>query len=285
MCGLVGMPELRNYRMTVAYDGTEFAGYQIQEAGRTVQGTLESALAKVTRCQVRIAAAGRTDAGVHALGQVVSFHSGWRHTPAELERAVNALLPPDVSVRSARVVEDSFHARYSALSRKYLYRIYQGAERMPLLDRYAWRRSEPLREERLAIATEALVGEADFGAFGKAPDGGSTVRHVLQATWSNREDPLTGAPMWMFAIQANGFLRGMVRRIVGTLVQVGEGSAEPDIMGALLAQPDPARTAAPAPAQGLFMVGACYAESGAENVNVSSRRGGEHRVRSARDKE
>ncbi len=258
MDGLSDVSAVQNYRMSVAYDGTDFSGFQIQRDGRTVQGALEEALSQITQRAVRVAAAGRTDAGVHAAAQVVSFRSKWRHSEAELERALNAVLPDDIAVRQVERVAETFHARFSASSREYLYRIYRAPVRVPYIDRYAWQVSHELQWERLASATRMLVREADFRAFGQTADGRCTVRRILRAEWL--EAPLMYGDVvgWDLHVEANGFLRGMVRRIVGTLVQVGQGALEPKVVEEIILSADPARAAAPAPARGLFFWRAWY---------------------------
>jgi tRNA pseudouridine38-40 synthase len=252
------MSGLQNYRMTVAYDGTDYAGYQCQPERRTIQGALEQALERITQSPVRVIGAGRTDAGVHAAGLVVSFRSEWRHSTQELERALNAVLPDDVAVREAAQVADSFHARYSAISREYLYRSYESSVRVPYLDRYAWRLDSGLDARILSAASAGLLGEADYRAFGQSVEGRSTVRTIHRAEWLAQAPGRWGVPGWEFWIEANGFLRGMVRRIVGTLVQMGEGGIAPDMMREIVASGDPARAGALAPACGLFFWRARY---------------------------
>jgi len=258
MDGPSDMSAAQNYRMSVAYDGTNYAGFQIQREERTVQGALEEALSRITQRAVRVTAAGRTDAGVHAAAQIVSFQSEWRHSEAELERALNAVLPDDIAVRQVERVAETFHARFSASSREYLYRIYRAPVRVPYIDRYAWRVNQDLHWERLARATGMLVREADFRAFGQAADGRSTVRRILRAQWSVPPVAYADVAGWDLKIEANGFLRGMVRRIVGTLVLVGRGALEPEMVEEIILSADPARAAAPAPARGLFFWRAWY---------------------------
>ncbi len=174
----------------VAYDGADFKGFQRQSAGkgRTAQGALEEALERVAGVATPVAGAGRTDAGVHATGQVVSFASDARLDPAAWQRALNANLPADVAVRAVREVAADFHARKSALARRYRYRIVVDAVRAPLVERYAWRVSHALDVAAMDEAARLLLGEHDFGAFGSSPrdrpaEGfrGSTVRTMLEA--------------------------------------------------------------------------------------------------------
>lgn len=258
MDGPSDMSAAQNFRMSVGYDGTNYAGFQIQREERTVQGALEEALGRITQRAVRVTAAGRTDAGVHAVAQTVSFQSEWRHSEAELERALNAVLPDDIAVGQVERVAETFHARFSASSREYLYRIYRAPVRVPHIDRYAWRVNQDLHRERLTRATGTLVREADFRAFGQAGDGRSTVRRIMYAQWSVPPLAFADVTGWEFRIEANGFLRGMVRRIVGTLVQVGQGALEPEMVEEIILSADPARAAAPAPARGLFFLRAWY---------------------------
>jgi tRNA pseudouridine38-40 synthase len=252
------MSEPQNYRMTVAYDGTDFLGFQSQPARRTVQDTLEHALRKVTQSEIRVAGAGRTDAGVHAVGLVVSFRSDWRHGSQELERALNAVLPGDVAVRELERVAETFHARFSAVSREYIYRVYESPVRIPHLDRYAWRLQSGLNADRLHRAGAMLVGEADFRAFGQAADGRSTVRSVYRSEWVRCPRSRWGVDEWEYWIEANGFLRGMVRRIVGTLVRVGQGLLEPEGIRDIIVAKNPALVGVAAPGSGLYFWRARY---------------------------
>ncbi len=242
--------------MTVAYDGSAYSGFQIQVDHPTIQGELERALASLTQQPVRVHGAGRTDAGVHAQGQVISFRTDWRHPLADLERGMNALLPGDIAVRDAMWASERFHARYSAVSREYMYKLYIAPIREPLLDRYAHRLARPLAWEAMEQAAAMLVGEGDWAAFGQAPAGENTTRTVYRAGWRPgqapwaSEHPIEVREFW---ITANGFLRGMVRRIVGTLIDVGLGAIAPDEFGEILRQRDISRASPPAPACGLAL--------------------------------
>ncbi|MDY7040531.1 MAG: tRNA pseudouridine(38-40) synthase TruA, partial [Chloroflexota bacterium] len=202
---------------TVEYDGTGYCGFQWQIGQPTVQGELERALAACTQEKIRITAAGRTDAGVHARGQVIAFHTAWRHPLADLERALNALLARDVAVRELALAEEGFHPRFSARSREYRYTVLNQPLRSPLARRFAHHWPHPLDVEAMDHAARALIGMHDFAAFGQPPQGENTVRQVMQAG-CKREGPFV-----YFDIEANAFLRRMVRSIVGTLLQVGSG--------------------------------------------------------------
>lgn len=248
----------RNYRALVEYDGTDYGGFQIQADRPTIQGELERALQRLTQGFVRVHGAGRTDAGVHARGQVISFRTTWRHGLQELHRALNAVLPPAIAVRALAPAPEDFHARFSALSRVYVYQIYTGPVRSPLLARFAHHVPQPLDLAAMNAAAEVLVGEHDLAAFGQPPEGENTVRVVQRALW--RVCPgEQGYPAWqvapriVFEIEANGFLRGMVRRIVSTLLAVGQGWLSYAEWREIVASRDMRRAAAPAPACGLCL--------------------------------
>ena len=248
----------------VAYDGTRFAGFQRQspDKGPTVQGTLEAVIQRIAGAAVPVEAAGRTDSGVHATGQVVSFEAPEKLTAETWRRALNALLPEDVAVRAVQAAPDKFHARWSALSRSYCYRIHRGAVRDPLRERYVWHTSQPLDVEAMAAAAGLLPGERDFGAFGSSPrdrpdEGyrGHTVREMLEAECS----PSSRYPDELeCAFTANAFLTGMVRRLVGTLARVGEGKLSVAEFQGILEAAAKAHPGAAAPARGLCFTGVAY---------------------------
>lgn len=207
---------MAHYKVIIAYDGTGFLGFQRQKTIRTVQFVFENALRSLGWKQRAIYAAGRTDTGVHASGQVVSFELDWKHTPIELCAALNAHLPADLVVKQVSETTCDFHPRYDAISRTYLYHLYYSEVRNPLRDRYAWRIWPTLELSLMDQAAAMLIGVHDFYAFG-TPNrpGGSTVRKVYHASWYKEESGLC------FKICANGFLYHMVRRLVYTQVLVG----------------------------------------------------------------
>jgi len=209
---------MAHYKVILAYDGTHFEGFQRQGRARTVQAEVEAALRNLGWQQRTIYAAGRTDAGVHATGQVIGFELEWRHSNQALVSALNANLPLDVAAKQAEIVSPAFHPRYSALARTYVYRIYTASERDPLRDRYAWRvHSPPVEVALLREAVSILPGSHDFSAFGAPPrKGGTTIRRVIRAEWQDREDEL------LFSVTANAFLYHMVRRMVYLQVLVGQ---------------------------------------------------------------
>lgn len=216
---------MARYKIILAYDGTSFAGVQRQAVVRTVQAEFEQALLKIGWHDASILIAGRTDAGVHAAGQVVSFDLAWQHPLADLLRAINANLPLDMAVQSIHEVDTAFHPRFDAQSRRYQYRIFFQAQRNPLRERFAWRVWQKADLALMQQAAQALPGWHDFGGFGSAltPQGG-TVRQVLLANWHDEGDDC------VFDIEANAFLYHMVRRIVFVLVRIGQGFVASDVI-------------------------------------------------------
>ncbi|HEX9044694.1 MAG TPA: tRNA pseudouridine(38-40) synthase TruA [Candidatus Limnocylindrales bacterium] len=240
-----GEPRPVRYRARVEYDGTDFAGFQVQPGARTVQGELEAALARLTggiRC--RVDAAGRTDAGVHALGQVIAFTYTGRLTATEIESALGGLLPPDVAAREVRRAPAGFHPRFAARYREYRYTVWNGP-RSPLRERQALGVRVPLDTAAMARAAEALVGRHDFSAFGAADP--QPVRTVHRIRVRRAGSVVT------IDVRADAFLRGMVRRIVAVLVEVGRGKMDEDEVAAALVARRPALQGATAPARGLCL--------------------------------
>ncbi len=259
-----------NLAALVAYDGTRFAGFQRQspDKGPTVQGTLEEALRRIAGEAITIEGAGRTDSGVHASGQVVNAHVPPRLDPPGWQRALNALLPPDVAVRAVCIAPEDFRARPYAVSRSYSYRILRDAFRSPLRERYAWRIAAPLDVAAMGEAAASLLGEHDFGAFGSSPlrakDGspGHTVRRLFVAECRQPTAEGEGAEGKGAEIEcrfsANAFLSGMVRRLVGALALVGEGRLSIADFQAILQARQKNHPGAAAPACGLCLTGVEY---------------------------
>ncbi len=249
---------MARYQVILAYDGTEFRGFQRQaRKARTVQGVLEVALRRIGWQGQSILAAGRTDTGVHASGQVVSFDLDWNHPPSALQAALNANLPPDVAARSVIEVKADFHPRYDALARCYQYRIFCQPVRDPLRERYAWRVWPAIELERLQQAATFLAGIHDFGAFGTPPrTGGTTVRTVSRAAWLQERTDL------IFEIVADAFLYRMVRRLVGLQVAIGQGVLQIESLHNLLkaagSEGTPSLVKPLAPPQGLYLVEVLY---------------------------
>ena len=244
------MPTLR---LVLEYDGTDFCGWQTQPVVRTVEGVLRAALTQVTTESPRLTAAGRTDAGAHSHGQVVGVALVRDWEPQELWRALNAVLPEDVSVRTAERAADTFHARHDALTRTYRYLVASRRARAPLLRRYAWQVADDLDTDAMAGAAAQLRGTHDFGAFGRSPrEGGSTVRtvnHVALRRLSHLDDEQL--PAHVIEVSADAFLYGMMRNIAGVLVAVGRGRMDSTDVAGMLAQPRRERSVTVAPARGL----------------------------------
>ena len=242
------------YRSLLEYDGTDFLGFQRQAAGRTVQGEVEAALGRIGWTGRTIWGAGRTDAGVHASGQVIAFDLDWQHGDEALGRALNANLPSDAAVRDTAACEESFHPRYSARGRRYRYTFYNQPVRSPLAARYAWQVWPALDPAALEAASAHLLGRHDFATFGTDPDEGTnTVRTVSTAAWH------TAPGGWLsFEIVAEAFLQRMVRSLAGALRRVGAGELTPDELAALLAARDRAKCPPVAPPQGLCLVEVLY---------------------------
>lgn len=210
------------------YDGTDFLGFQSQKRGRTVQDELEKALAEFSGSRIRIVGGGRTDTGVHALGQTASFTIDWQHDLDTLQRALNAKLPRDVAVKYLREVPEHFSARYSAQSRTYRYSVLNTRIRSPLRERDALWVDSRLDVEAMQHAAEQMVGRRDFGAFGSPPHGDNTVRRMTRAEVKRVGEYI------QFEFQADAFLYRMVRRLVGTLLKVGMGKLKPHEFQAIL---------------------------------------------------
>jgi len=220
-----------------------------------VQGTLEQALYRLTGQSTHLRFAGRTDAGVHASGQVIAAEVIWRHSLPDLERAWNAHLPGDIALRSlAEITDSSFHPRFSARSRVYQYTLWTAPWRSPLHARYTHHLPRPLDLQRMNQAAAALIGVHDFASFGQPPQEGATntVREVLRAVWRQNGN------IMQFEIEANAFLRRMVRTLAGTLLAVGLGQRPAESVSQLLATPDRKAAAPPVPACGLCLVEVKY---------------------------
>ena len=241
------------YRLLLEYDGTEYHGWQLQPDVRTLQGVLEAALATALRHPVRVAAAGRTDAGVHAMGQVVTFRNEHVVDPNVLRQTLNALTPPDMAVREVALTTDGFDARRHATARVYEYRLWTEPWRSAFWHRFTWHVPRALDLPAMRQAASRLAGEHDFSAF-RASDceSESPVRQVFHSGFSAAEG------LWVYRIEANAFLKHMVRAIVGTLVEVGAGRRQADTVADILASRDRRRAGRTAPPQGLILVAVRY---------------------------
>jgi tRNA pseudouridine38-40 synthase len=249
---------MRTFKAILSYDGSDFRGFQSQANARSVQSELEHALAEVDGKRVVVYGAGRTDAGVHALGQVASFRLANTIAAADLLRALNAKLPEDVRVLAVEEAVPGFNARFHARSKVYRYRISNTRLMSPFQRRYAWHVSRALELDAMRNASRALVGKHDFSSFhaigGKA---GTSIRTVTRSDWT--EEPMAGGGRLLtYEIEGTGFLKYMVRTIVGTLVEVGDGRRSVASVRELLTARNRAAAGRTAPASGLYLVRVDY---------------------------
>lgn len=250
---------MRAIMLTVAYDGTDYAGFQVQNNGPTIQGEIEGALSRLTSQPVRVTGAGRTDAGVHARGQTVGFRTACDHDAATYVRALNALLPRDIAVLRAETAPDDFHARYWATGKTYSYRIWTGRVRPVFERRYTHYYPHPLDTGAMRDGAALLVGRHDFAAFQAAgSSAGTSTRQITRLDVAVTDEGVR------LTVEADGFLYHMVRIIAGTLIRVGSGKLAPRAVGAILeskVRPDAGPTAPP---EGLCLEAVYYRrESGA----------------------
>lgn len=243
--------ETHTLQLVTQYDGGRFSGWQRQLDARTVQGEIESVLAQITGGIVPVAGAGRTDTGVHATGQVASIRLPARWTPEAVRRALNAMLPDDIWIAEAHRMAPEFHARFSAMARRYSYLVgTDEAARSPFRRRYEWAIRLPLNAEALAEESESLLGEHTFRAFAKARTAPVSDDHrcmIHEARWKPREGG------WEFEVEANRFLHHMVRFLVGTMIDVGLGRRPRGTIARLLAASDNLDTSTVAPAHALTL--------------------------------
>lgn len=245
---------MRTLRLVLEYDGTHFVGWQSQKSGRTVQDALEQALQILFKEPIRVIGAGRTDAGTHAFGQVAHFQTAAALPTDRLLRSLNGLLPADLAVRAADEVPADFHARYSATRKRYRYRIHQGKAAVNRAQ--VWTYHAALALAPMAAAAHSLCGDRSFAAFCKQdPPPEHLTCRVFDAVWSQRGSEL------IFEIEANRFLRHMVRILVGTMVEIGRGLRPPTAIADLLASGDRTAAGATAPACGLCLLWVAYPDS------------------------
>jgi tRNA pseudouridine38-40 synthase len=249
----------RNLKLTLAYDGCDFAGWQVQPDRATIQGTLAAAVEKVTSENVMPQGSGRTDAGVHALAQVASVQIASPIPAANLRVALNDALPRSIRVLSVEDVAEDFHARKSARAKTYRYRIYRGEICPPFLARYLYHHPYPLDEARMVAAAAIVVGEHDFTSFAAVdPEAGreesppNNVRTVYSSEWKREGEEM------IYTVRGNGFLHHMVRNLVGVFLVVGKGNLNADGVRRILELRQRSAAAATAPASGLFLVGVEY---------------------------
>lgn len=243
----------RNFSARVAYDGTAYAGFQLQPDQPTVQGGIEKALCKVLDGEVRVHGASRTDAGVHALGQMISFRHETTLPAGEIERAANALLDRDIRIGLVLERDDDFHARFSAKGKNYIYRIYRGKLESPFLDRYALWIWGDLDMERMKFAASLIPGERDFRSFSpRLNDGEKPVKNLSGVDVEEHDELLE------ISMTGSGFLYQMARRIAGSLVEVGMGGIGTDEIEGWLAKPETGACGFMLPAKGLYLVEVMY---------------------------
>ena len=244
---------MRNLKLTLAYDGTEFHGWQIQPKLPTVQGQLQETLRKLFNHDVLVTGSGRTDAGVHAHGQVASVETMRKIDPDAVLRGANALLPPAIRVLAVEEVSPEFHARRSARSKTYEYRIWRNPIVSPFHSRYVYAFRYPLDEKAIDRGTTCFLGSHDFTSFcATATEVEDRTRTIYQASWTRSE------PEWVFRIRGNGFLQYMVRTIAGTLIEIGQGRLDAEQIPRIFEARD-RRLAGPSlPAHGLHLISVEY---------------------------
>ena len=246
--------EEKNVKLVLAYDGTDYHGWQRQKNGLSVQEVVEEKISIMTGGPVRIHGSGRTDAGVHALGQVCNFTHRTRLTPEQFRHGLNSLLPEDIFIVEASPVSPGFHARFSAKSKTYEYRILNAPEPDIFLRHYVWHISRPVDTEKLRASFAFVAGRRDFSSFQSAGSGvADPVRTVLRA---EVHAGLNG--LILVLIEADGFLRHMVRNIIGTVVKAGTGEIAPEDVAGIMDARDRGAAGAKAPARGLFLVKVTY---------------------------
>ncbi len=279
-------PVLQTWKLTLAYDGTNFRGWQVQPGERTVQGEVQAALGRICGESPLPQGSGRTDAGVHALGQVASFALGAPIPAENLHRALNRTLPSAIRILEARIVPGTFHARHSAVAKTYEYRVFRGAICPPFLAPYVYACSWPMDMEALQRAARLFEGRHDFLSFAATdpdqtsrglepeaepkqrpiprpgfqtePPAPATVRTVFSSVWEGRPSP--EGELLIYRVRGSGFLHHMVRNLVGTMLEVGRGWLSADEIPGILAARSRAAAGPTAPARGLFLCSVEYAE-------------------------
>jgi tRNA pseudouridine38-40 synthase len=250
---------MRNLKLALSYDGSEFSGWQVQPDATTVQGTLASAIGRITGEKVLPQGSGRTDAGVHALAQVATFGTGSSIPAENLAKALNDILPPSIRILSAEEVAADFHARHSARAKTYRYRIYRAAICPPFLARYVWHYPYPLDEAAMSRAAPLVEGEHDFTSFAAVdPERGregqpiSNIRRIFASSWERDEDE------FIYTVKGSGFLHHMVRNLVGTFILVGKKTLQAEDVTGILEARNRSTAGATAPATGLYLVDVEY---------------------------
>jgi len=250
---------MRNLKLILSYDGAEFSGWQVQPDTTTVQGTLATAIGRITGEKVLPQGSGRTDAGVHALAQVVTFVTESSVPTENFTKALNGILPASVRVLGVEEMPEGFHARHSAKAKTYRYRIHRGSICPPFLARYVWHYPYALNEEAVIAAAPLVIGEKDFTSFAavdpeRGKDGGpvSNVRTIFSSAWERTEEEL------VYTVRGSGFLHHMVRNLVGTFILVGRGTFQVDDVTRIIDAKNRSVAGATAPASGLYLVNVEY---------------------------
>jgi tRNA pseudouridine38-40 synthase len=250
---------MRNLKLILSYDGSEFSGWQVQPDATTVQGTLALAIGRITGEKVLPQGSGRTDAGVHALAQVVTFVTESSVPTGNFVKALNDLLPASVRVLAVEETPPEFHARHSAHAKTYRYRIYRGSICPPFIARYVWHYPYRLDEDAMCKAASSVVGEKDFTSFaavdperGRNGEAVSNVRTIFSSLWERMNDEL------VYVVRGSGFLHHMVRNLVGTFILVGRGTLAVEDVSRILDACNRSQAGATAPASGLYLVNVEY---------------------------
>lgn len=259
-CSLISQDSIfsmRNLKLVLAYDGTDFCGWQVQPDARSIQGTLASAIGRLTGENVLPQGSGRTDSGVHALAQVATVRIETVIPAANLVIALNDILPPAIRILECVEVPADFHARKSAIAKSYRYRIHRGAVCPPFLARYVWHYPYPLHLEVMRAAASLIEGEHDFTSFAavdaeKGREEKDCTRRVFSSRWYQKSDE------FVYEIRGDGFLHHMVRNLVGTFVLVGKRTIMPEDVSKILNARDRSTAGATAPASGLYLVNVEY---------------------------
>ncbi len=240
---------MRNIKLQIQFDGTDYHGWQIQKEDRTVQKTVQNVVSTIVNSEVKLHGSGRTDAGVHALGQVAHFNTDSLIDLDTMKKGLNSLLPDDIIINAAEEADSEFHSRFSAKSRTYWYFIWNFTERSPFYSRYSWHIFKPLDVKAMEKAAGALIGIQDFSSFqGADKEEVNPVREVTRVRFKK-----AGKHILLFEIQASSFLKHMVRNIMGTLADVGRGKQPPDWIYDVLGEKNRIFAGATAPARGLFL--------------------------------
>jgi len=248
-----------NYKLLIQYDGTDFHGWQVQDNARTIQGELERVIGTLEDAPVKVAGSGRTDAGVHAEGQIANVKLNRSWTPEKLRNAINGNMWRDIRIMNVEKAPDEFHARFSARGKTYVYRIVNAPVMSPFWRRFALHETRPLDVARMNDASRLLLGEHDWTAFSSAlSESESKVRNVTESSVDSYWDRRANTNVIEFQVRANGFLRYMVRSIMGTLLEVGRGEKDSDTILAALAGGDRSLAGQTAPACGLTLVKVDY---------------------------